>query len=324
MKNLSTLNFYIRNIKVLSFLALLTGLGMTGLEIADYMSQMKVVSYSSSPSLETESSKLLTDMKRVHGNMSGILAQFGSDKPKLRKVDFYDSYRNTAELSSLKNELNEVGKDIASLKESLGLSLNIELDLIIKKLDEVIELYRSEGLIPPEEKIEESDFQPVYNEVALERVGEMRTTLDSMGTYFTELAAQMDKQENRDIAESFVRKLDILKNFVGSHQKKLDVKEKDMGIKVLQVRSDIFRMRNELRLSLTSHWAVEDQLKLVKDIANHEIEKADQSKKELENLSFRYLKEVLLLLALSFVIPFLMLLSADCLRLKIGESKNGA
>jgi len=324
VKKLSTLNFYLRNIKVLSCLALLIGLGMTALEVADYFSQVKVKSYKSSSVLETESASLLTDMKKVYGNLEGILTQFGDEIKPFRRIDFYSSYRDVDELEKLKSELDLVSQDIEQMKEVLISALNVEIEIILNKLNEVIELYRSEGIIPPPNKVEENDFQPVYSDLALEKVGEMRKSLDEMGVYFTELGAQMDKQENRDVAEAFVRKLDVLQNFVGSHQKKLNTKEDDMGVKVLQVRSDLRRMRNELRLNLTSHWAVEDQLKLVVNLTGVEVEKASLSQKELKNLSFRYLKEVLQLLALSFITPFLMLLSADCLRLKIGENSNGA
>ena len=73
----------------------------------------------------------------------------------------------------------------------------------------------------------------------------MRKSLDGIGIYFTELAAQMDKQENRDVAETFIRKLGVLQNFVGSHQKKLNTKEDDMEVTGVNLEEDIDILPNE-------------------------------------------------------------------------------
>jgi hypothetical protein len=134
----------------------------------------------------------------------------------------------------------------------------------------------------------------------------------------------MDKEENRELVNSYLSKLLVLKNFVGSHKKKLDIKEKSTKVKVLQVREDLIQMKNELQLTLTSHWAIEEQIVKVRELVSLELNKAEQSQKVLKNLSFRYLKGVLMLLVFSFILPFAMMLGADYMRLKIGDSSNGA
>ncbi|WDE97099.1 hypothetical protein PQO03_03900 [Lentisphaera profundi] len=325
MKNLNTLNFYTRNIKVLSSLMFLFGLILSGLEIANYISKLKASAYATSHQLGNESEKLHTELKAVEHNISGILKQFGEEQVSFRKVNLYKSYRNLNELEGLNKELKKIDKDLLKYKDLFISALNKDLEEILSRIEKLIVTYKDEGLI--EDKpgvIIDKDFQPVYGPKALEKLSQTRANIDTAYTYVEELAAQMDIQENRALAESYMAKLAVLKNFVGSHEKSVDEKEENMNIKVLQVRNDLLQMKNELRLSLSSHWVIEDQQEKLKELLSLELNKAEQSKKELKNLSFRYLKGVLMLLALSFILPFIMMLIADYMRLKIGESSNGA
>ncbi|MDD7986311.1 hypothetical protein PQO01_15275 [Lentisphaera marina] len=325
MKNLSTLNFYIRNIKILSFLVFLSGLFLSALEIADYLSKLKVSSYAPSHSLGNESEKLHQELKRVKTNLSGLMLQFGEQEVAYRKEQLYKSYRDEAELEDLIGELGLIDADLIEYKSLLISTLNKDIDEMIKRINGVIQAYQQEGLIEvKEEKAAVKDFEPVYGPKALENLPLMQNKLDETYTYMEELGAQMDKKENRDLVDSYLSKLMVLKNFVGSHKKKLDVKEDEIKIKVLQVRDDLTQIRNDLRLNLTSHWAIEEQIEKVREIASLELNNAEQSQKVLKNLSFRYLKGVLLLLVFSFMLPFAMMLGADYMRLKIGDSSNGA
>ena len=325
MKNLKTLNFFVRNIKVLSFLVFFIGLLISGLEIADYISKLKVSSYAPSHTLGYESEKLHTELKRVKSNLNGLMLQFGEEAPSFRKEKLYKSYRNLMELEDLGVELSQIESDISGHKELLMKTLNKDLEEMLSRIATVIKMYKEEGLIEDQEQeIQASDFEPVYGPKALDNLAKIQTKLDENYTYIEELGAQMDKVENRDLAQSYLKKLIVLKNFVGSHKKTIDVKETDLKIKVLQVQNDLVQMKNELRLNLTSHWAIEDQLEKVKELLSLELNKAEQSNKVLKNLSFRYLKGVLMLLVFSFMLPFAMMLGADYMRLKIGESSNGA
>ena len=316
---------FIKNVKKLAFLAFLFGGIFLLLELADAVRAFQAKAYTPSKDMG-QMRALYQTYKETSAITSTLVKELNGKALALPLPKLYETYATLEELIELESELDLIEEKVKLLKNSVIKNLNVNLDSLIGELDKVIKKYEQEGLIEAQVGVTEKNAA-LFSSSAVDHLPETLKGLSEARVFIDELAAQMNKTTNKSVAEDYLKKLNVLSQLIQRDMRGLDMAETSTSsgggeARVLQVRADLLRIKENLASALSASWKVEEELANSRKIFNREYTKCELMSKELRSLRISYAKNILLLLISCITLPFIILVLADYLKAVIDKEKS--
>ena len=315
---------FIKNAKKLAFLAFLFGGIFSILELADAVRASQAKTYTPSRDMD-QMRDLYETYKETSKITSTLVKELNGQALALPLPKLYETYATLEELLELEAELDLIDEKVKLLKNSVIKNMNINLDSLIGELDKVIKKYEAEGLIETQAEVRGRNAS-LFSSSAVDHLPETLKGLSEARVFIDELAAQMNKKTNKSVAEDYLKKLNVLSQLIQRDMRGLDMEETikssgDGEARVLQVRTDLVRIKENLASALSASWKIEEELAESRKIFNREYSKCEIMSKELRSLRISYAKNILLLLISCVTLPFIILVLADYLKAVIDKEK---